>query len=249
MSGLIPYLFSLLLMESACAAAFGVFPDPLHAFRLQCDSVIILRLKVPDLLLPHGDHGQRGSLHSSAGKLGVIFTGQRPRTVDPHQPVGLGPRGRRPVKIIVFFSVFQIMKSVSDRFIRNRRNPQTAERFAAAGFFQYPPGYKFPFSSRVCGDHNVADIFAEKLCLYRLILFRSLTDDHQLHFFRQHGKSTHIPFHILLIVLFRIRQCHKVSQRPGDNIILSFQRSAGFLVTVKHSGNVSCHRGLFSNYK
>ena len=29
----------------------------------------------------------------------------------------------------------------------------------------------------------------------------------------------------------------------------SSSEAAGFLVTVKHSGNVSCHGGLFSNYK
>lgn len=112
--------------------------------RLKRDPEIVLWLKIPDFILPHRDHGKSRRLYSPAGKLRIVFTCQCSRSVDSYQPVSLCSRRRRPVEIVVFFSVFQIMESIPDRFVCNRRNPQTPDRFTAAGFFQNPAGYQFP---------------------------------------------------------------------------------------------------------
>ena len=111
-------LLGTLLLKGAEASAFSVTPSPAYISRLQSDPVIILRLKFPDLLLSSCDHGKGGGLHTSAGKLGIIFTGQRSGPVHSHQPVRLRPGLCRTVKIIIIMAVFKVGKAVTDCFVR-----------------------------------------------------------------------------------------------------------------------------------
>ena len=111
-------LLGTLLLKGAEASAFSVTPGPAYISRLQSDPVIILRLKFPDFLLSSCDHGKGGGLHTSAGKLGIIFTGQRSGPVHSHQPVRLRPGLCRTVKIIIIMAVFKVGKAVTDCFVR-----------------------------------------------------------------------------------------------------------------------------------
>ena len=119
----------------------------------------------------------------------------------------------------------------------------------ASGFVQDPSCYEFALSSGICGDDDVSDVLTEKLRLDRLILFRCLTDHDQLHLIRHHRERLHIPFHVLLIIFFRICQSYQVSQCPGHSIVLSFQDSVPFLITMENPCNVSCHGRLLRNYQ
>ena len=73
-----------------------------------------------DLLLPRRDHGKGRRLHPSAGKLRVVLAGERPGGIDSHQPVGLRPRYRRPVEIVILLRILQMCKSFPDGLIRHR---------------------------------------------------------------------------------------------------------------------------------
>ena len=111
-------LLGTLLIKGTKASAFSITPGPAYISCLQSDPVIILRLKFPDLLLSSCDHGKGGGLHTSAGKLGIIFTGQCSGPVHSHQPVRLRPGLCRTVKIIIIMAVFKVGKAVADRFVR-----------------------------------------------------------------------------------------------------------------------------------
>ena len=111
-------LLGTFLLKSTEASAFSITPGPAYIPCLQSDPVIILRLKFPDLLLSSCDHGKGGGLHTSAGKLGIVFTCQRSGPVHSYQPVCLRPGLCRTVKIIIIMAVFKVGKAVTDRFIR-----------------------------------------------------------------------------------------------------------------------------------
>ena len=136
-------------------------------------------------------------------------------------------------------SVFQICKSFFDRFVCDGRDPQSADWFMAVCLVKNPAGYQFSFTSGVCSNDDIFDVFSVKLCFYCIVLFTGLSDHHQFHFIRHHRKGGHFPFGIFSVIFFRICQCDQMSQCPGHHIFFSFQCSIAFLVTVKYPGNVS----------
>ena len=108
------------LLKSPETSALFVSPGPAHVSCLQGDAVIIFRFKFPDLLLSSCDHGKGRCLHTSAGKLGIVFTGQCSCSVHSHQPVCFCPGLCRTVKIIIIMAVLQVGKTVTNRLIRYR---------------------------------------------------------------------------------------------------------------------------------
>ena len=234
--------------ESTEASALSVLPGPGDIPCIDCNAKIFLWFKAPDLLLPHGNNGKSGSLHPAAGKLSIILTGKRSCTIHSNQPVCLCSCNRRPVKVVISSSVFQIVKSVFDGLIRNRGYPQSAYGLTAAGFIQDPAGNQLALSSCVCGNDNVSYVLSEKLSFYCIVLFTCLADHHKLHMIRHHGKGIHLPFHIFFVIFLRIGQGYKMSQRPGNYIIFSLKTAVSLLAAMKDPGNISCNRRLFRNY-
>ena len=180
----LPFTFSYNLFcpfsaESTEASTLSVLPGPGDIPCIDCNAKIFLWLKAPDLLLPHGNNGKSGSLHPAAGKLSIILTGKRSCTIHSNQPVCLCSCNRRPVKVVISSSVFQIVKSVFDGLIRNRGYPQSAYGLTAAGFIQDPAGNQLALSSCVCGNDNVSYVLSEKLSFYCIVLFTCLADSPQ----------------------------------------------------------------------
>lgn len=64
-------------------------------------------------------------------------------------------------------------------------------------------------------------------------LAAGLFDDYQLPVLWEHGKRIHVPGLVLFVVLLRISQCDKVTQRPCDDIVFSFYISICFLLQCK----------------
>ena len=127
------YLIGGFLPEGTGAAAFFVLPGPCDAAGLTGEAIVILGLKRADLLFASGNNGKGRSLDAAAGELGVVPAGQRARGVDAHQPVCFSAASRRPVKVLISASFFQMGKSFSYGLIGYRRNPEPFHRFMAAG--------------------------------------------------------------------------------------------------------------------
>ena len=63
-------------------------------------------------------------------------------------------------------------------------------------------------------------------------LAAGLFDDYQLPVLWEHGKRIYVPGLVLFVVLLRISQCDKVTQRPCDDIVFSFYISICFFIAV-----------------
>ena len=96
-----------------------------------------------------------------------------------------------------------------------------------------------------CGNYHSFIIISKKLGFYCLILFRCLADHHQLHVLWHHGKCGHFPFCIFLIVFLRVCQGNQMPQRPGNDVVFSFQDLIALLGTMKHPCNISSHGRFF----
>ena len=119
-SGFCLDLLGTFLLKCTEASALSVTPSPAHVSCLNSNSVIAFRFKFPDLLLSSCDHGKGRCLHTSAGKLCIVFTGQRSGSVHSHQPVCLCPCLCRTVKIIIIMTILKLGKTVTDRLVRYR---------------------------------------------------------------------------------------------------------------------------------
>ena len=237
------------LIKGAVASALLILPAPADTGGFQRQAEIFLRHKLFDLLLPSRDHRQRRRLDTAAGKLGVVFAGQGPGGVDTHEPVGLRTGCCRPVKVIILSAIPKVLEALPDGLIRHRRNPEPLDRFLAARDLQNPAGYKLSLPSRICGDDHASDVLPEKKGFHCPELLAGLRDHHQFHFVRHHRESLHLPFHIFLIVGFRVCQRHQMAQCPGDNVVPSFHSTVQFLFTVKDPGNIPGHRRFLCDYQ
>ena len=212
------------------------------------DSVIGLRHKILNLLLPAGDNCQSRGLNTAAGQLRIVLAGQSSGSIDSHQPVCFRPAHGGIIEIVVFMAIFQLRKSVLNGLVRDRRNPESLDRLPASGFLQDQPGHQFPLPACICGDNDLAHILPMKLRLDRAELFSRLFDHFQLKLLRHHGKVFHLPRLILRVVIFRVRQRHQMPQPPGYNILIALQRAVLIPSAAKDPGNITRHRRLFCNY-
>ena len=97
-------LFHLLFIKGAGISSLLFLPDKGNPLYRSAEPIVWLRNKIFNLLLPLGDHRQRGRLYPSAGKLGVIFTGQRSGRIDSHQPIRLRPAHGRIIEGFIFLA-------------------------------------------------------------------------------------------------------------------------------------------------
>ena len=177
-----------------------------------------------------------------------MFHSQGAGSVQTHQPVRLGTGNRSLIQCLIISCVPQAGKSLANRLICNRRNPQPFHGFFDPGFLDDPPRHQFPFPSCICSYDNLPDILSKHLGFYRLVLLSRLLDDLDFQALWQHGKGFHLPRFPLVAIAFWICQFHKMAKSPSDHIIVSFQISIASLFASQDSRNISAHAGLFCNY-
>ena len=212
-------------------------------------SIITFRNKTTDLFFSLCNHCKRWCLHTSTGKLCIIFTGQCPCCIDSNQPVCLGTAHCSIIKRIILMPVLQLCKTFSDCFICYRRDPQPLDRLFASCFFQNQPCYQLSFSSCIRSNDNFIHILAVNLCFHRCELFSGLLYYFKLKWSRLHRKHINFPLFIFFIVIFRICQGNQMTKSPGYNITLSFNCSIYLFPTFKYTRNITRNRRFFCNYK
>ena len=147
-------------------------------------------------------------------------------------PVGLCTGNSSAVQWLVGFAGAQILKTFPDGFVCNGGDPESLQRLLISGFVKDPACHKFPFSAGIGCNDDIRDIFPENQLFDSVELAAGLFDDYQLPVLWEHGKRIHVPGLVLFVVLLRISQCDKVTQRPCDDIVCSFYISICFFIAV-----------------
>ena len=102
-----------------------------------------------------------------------------------------------------------------------------------------------PFSAGIGCNDDIRDIFPENQLFDSVELAAGLFDDYQLPVLWEHGKRIHVPGLVLFVVLLRISQCDKVTQRPCDDIVCSFYISILFFLLQCKTRAMSLPHGRF----
>ena len=136
------------------------------------------------------------------------------------------------IQIIIFFCIFQMLKSLTDCFICHRRNPQTLTRLMIVCFLQNPAGNQLPLSAGIGGNDDIRYILTVDLSFYCLILLPGLLDDLNIHFLRKHWQIFHLPVFVFFIVVLRICQRNQMAKSPCYDILTALQSSVNFLSTL-----------------
>ena len=192
------------LLKGSETSALSIPEAPSHLSSGYLDAIVFSGAEMFDFFLPLSDHRQGRRLYTSAGKLGVVLAGQGTGRIDSHQPVSLCSRHSRCIQIIVLPAITEVSETFPDCLIRDRRDPEPFDGFAALRFFQNPSRHQLTFPSSIGGDHNGSDVFSEQLLFNGTKLPGGFLDHHKLHLLRQHGKRCQIPFDITLVVFFWI---------------------------------------------
>src|SRR5699024_11612683 len=66
--------------------------------------------------------------------------------------------------------------------------------------------------------------------------------------FRKHRQIFKFPLFVLIIVTFRICQCDQVAECPSHYVLIPFNISIPFSMTLQHTCNITCNRRFFSQY-
>ena len=132
-------------------------------------------------------------LDTTTGKLGIIFAGQCASGINADHPIRFCTSHCCMVKRFIIFTRFEVGESIANRFVCNRRNPESLQRFSIVCFFQNPSCNQLSFATGIGGNDDITDIFAIDQILDRMELFAGLFNDDQFPVFREHRERVHTP--------------------------------------------------------
>ncbi len=195
----------------------------------------------------HKVDGRR--LNTAKTQLSIVLRRQRPCSIDSYNPITLRSGLCRRSKILIFSTIFQMLKAFFDRLVGNRRDPQSFNGLLYMSFLDCPTSDQLPFSPSICGNDNFCDVVSIQQTFNNAELPAAFTDNLCLHFFRNNRQILQHPVLVFIIVGFRGSQFDQVAKGPCHNYVLSFQIAILFFMTTQNSTNFFSHRGLLSQYQ
>ena len=126
------------------------------------NQIILLFLEVLDALFPFHQHCKCRCLHPTYNQPMVIQHRKQSGGINSYQPVCFTSRHRRIIKIIIFMSIFHLLKSFQNCFFLHGRNPQSFKGKFTFCLVIYQTENQLPFSSCICCTYNFCDICSVK---------------------------------------------------------------------------------------
>ena len=190
---------------------------------------VIARNKAPNLLLALHHDPERRRLHPPERTEHAVCTSSphrhRPRRIHPHQPVRLGATARRTRQIVELATRTQRRKTLGNRLLCERRNPQPLDRQSAAGQLVTESKDQLPFTTGIAGiDHRRKRATAQQFA-HHLPLPQRGPNRSQLERLRQHRQSVDSPRLPRRVVLMWLAQLDQVTDTPRDHVALAGQRT------------------------
>ena len=205
-------------------------PEIVPFFEGHGELPVIGRHELPVFLETGTNHGECRGLHPSE-RLVERAGGYRKclARVDAHQPVRLCPAVGGMVEAVVFRSLFQFGEPFADGFVRERGDPEPAERFRVPQVGIDVPEYKFAFATRIRrhnngaapAEHGIdgAELFGGHRVGSHTAVGLALPDD-ELERVGQEGQV--VARCTRVTVCARKGELYQMSQRPCDRVAVTF---------------------------
>ena len=189
--------------------------------------MILLLLEQRDLRVPRRQQGQGGRLNTAHIQGAVIENGEKPRGVDPHQPVSPLAAEGRLIEAVIFHAGAQLGKALPDGAVLHGRDPKPEDRLAAAGHFIHQTEDQFTFTPGVAGVDDLRYVLPRHEALH-IVQSRLLAGDGGVaEGLRQDGQILIAPFFEALVIAARVQRGYQVPHAPGNDQAAALIKAIG----------------------
>ncbi len=213
---------------------------------------VVARLELLDAVLALDQDGQRRRLHPAHG--GLVETAlfgiersHRARSVDPHQPVGLGTAhggiGQRQHGLVGP----QGLETVADRALGHRLQPQTLDRLPVAGVLHDVAEDQLALAPGVAGVDHAGDVFAFEQLQQQLEPVLGALDRLDVEVRRDHRQVRERPLAAFHLYAFRGDEFEQMADGGGQYILPALEIIAVAGEAAQCARNVGGNGGLFGN--
>ena len=180
-----------------------------------------------DLCITIRQHCQRGRLNTAHIQGAVIENGEKARGIDPHQPIRFLAAEGRLIQGFIIGAGAQIRKTLPDRAVLHRRNPETKNWLAASSHFIHQTEDQLPFTPGVTGIDDGIHIGAvhQGTEIFKSILLARC--QHIAERLRQNGQIIIAPFLETLVIAARIHWGYQVPHTPGHKKAAALIKAIG----------------------
>ena len=175
----------------------------------------------------------------------MVEDGEQAACIDTDEPVRLLAAKRRLIQRVIVRAGAQIGKTLPDRRVLHRRNPETGERLGTSGGLIDQPEDQLTLASRVAGVDQLRHIGAfhqgtENVELGGLFLGHDIAEG-----VGQDGKILIPPLLIAVIVGGCIRQPNQMPDAPGNEPAAAFKMAIGPGCDTQGRCNALCYTRFF----
>ena len=179
----------------------------------------------------------------------MVEDGEQAARVDTDEPVRLLAAERRLIQRIIGPAGAQVGKTLPDRRVLHRRNPEAGEGFGASDGFIDKPEDQLTLAPRVAGIDQLRHIGAFHQGAENVELGGLFLGHHIAEGGGQDGKVLIPPLFVTVIVGDRIRQPHQMPDAPGNEIPISFKIAIGPGCDTQGRCNTLCYTRFFTNHQ
>ena len=110
--------------------------------------------KITILYVPTADHSECRGLYPSQRVTAFASDGQGTAGIDAYKPIGFTSCLGGVIEVVVMASWFEIGKSLTDSFVRERTYPKAVKRFSAIKILIDIAEDEFTFTPCICGNDD-----------------------------------------------------------------------------------------------
>ena len=190
---------------------------------------VILGFEILNLLLAVHDKRERGRLHAAYGKrllplpaVAAVFQCIEARGVHAQEPVADGAAEAGLVERLLFLLRQQMLKSLGDGLLRERRHPKPLHGTLCARLLHDPALYEFALLPGIAAVDDAVGAVDELLDNAELPLLRRTVNKAYAEAFGHHGQLPERPVLPCRRVVLGIFQLAEMPHSPGHLIAIAF---------------------------
>jgi hypothetical protein len=213
---------------------------------------VVARNEAFDFLFALDEDRERRRLHAPHGRFVKapalrVERGHRPRSVDPHKPVGLGAARRCIGERFEFRAIAQALEAFPDCGRRHRLQPQPLDRLRILRVPHEIAENELAFAASVARVDDGGDVLALEQLREELQPRLALLDRPQVEVRRNHRQVRERPLAALHLVIFRRDQLQQVADGGRDDILVALEIIIVTLEAAESARDIACDGRFFGD--
>ena len=211
--------------------------------------MVFLLAEQGDPAVPVHQHGKGGRLYPPHIQGAMVEDGEKAACVDADEPVRLLAAERRLIQRVIVPAGAQVGKTLPDRRILHRRNPEAGEGLGASGSLINQPEDQLALPPGVAGVDQLRHIGALHQGTENVELGGLFLGHHIAEGVGQDGKVLIPPLLVAVIVGGRIRQPHQMPNAPGNEPTVALKIAIGPGCDTQGRRDTLCYTRFFADHQ